>query len=325
MPVELRGVGLGQLSGTAKSVDLTEKLQKEGEERWRAWRQTAAEAGLQFEPDSTFISELGRVWEGSDFVAQSCIRAPGLLVELADSGDLQRKYRAGELAGRLREKLAGVSLEPDLHQRLRQIRRREMVRIIWRDLVRSAALTETLEDLSALADAVVQQTLDLLYGWAVQTMGVPLGMSGEQQYLLILGMGKLGARELNLSSDIDLIFAYPEQGEVEGPRNLSNEQFFIRLCQQLIKALSVQTADGFVFRVDARLRPFGDAGPLAICFEAMEDYYATHARSWERYAMIKARVVAGEAEMGAQLLAMLKPFVYRRYLDFGGWGASHWL
>ena len=317
MPVELRGVGLGQLSGTAKSVDLTEKLRKEGEERWRAWRQTAAEAELQFEPDSTFLSELGRVWEGSDFVAQSCIRDPGLLVELADSGDLQRKYRAGELAGRLQEKLAGVSLEPDLHQRLRQIRRREMVRIIWRDLVRSAALTETLEDLSALADAVVQQTLDLLYGWAVQTMGVPLSMSGEQQYLLILGMGKLGARELNLSSDIDLIFAYPEQGEVEGPRNLSNEQFFIRLCQQLIKALSVQTADGFVFRVDARLRPFGDAGPLAICFEAMEDYYATHARSWERYAMIKARVVAGEAEMGAQLLAMLKPFVYRRYLDFG--------
>ena len=299
-------------------MDLTEQLREEGEKRWQAWQQAVAEQALQFEPDSAFIAELGRVWEGSDYVAQSCIRDPSLLVELAHSGDLQRKYPAGEMAGHLREKLAGVSLEADLQQRLRQIRRREMVRIIWRDLVRSAALFETLEDLSALADAVVQQTLDLLYDWAVQAVGVPRGVSGEQQYLLVLGMGKLGARELNLSSDIDLIFTYPEQGEVEGAaRTLSNEQFFIRLCQQLIRALSTQTADGFVFRVDARLRPFGDAGPLAICFDAIEDYYTSHARAWERYAMIKARVVAGDAKTGTELMTMLRPFVYRRYLDFG--------
>lgn len=298
-------------------MDLTEKLREESDKHWQTWLQTVAEEGLQFKPDVTLSEEAGRVWEGSEYVAQSCIRYPRLLLELAESGDLQRSYVAGEMDALVRGKLAGVSLEAELHQRLRQMRRREMVRIIWRDLARSASLDETLEDLSALADAVVQQTLDLLYGWAVNARGIPRSQSGTQQFLLVLGMGKLGARELNLSSDIDLIFTYPEQGEVEGARNFSNEQFFVRLCQQLIKALSVQTADGFVFRVDARLRPFGDAGPLAICFDAMEDYYATHARSWERYAMIKARVVAGEAEAGRQLMAMLRPFVYRRYLDFG--------
>ena len=302
---------------TEITMDQTQQLLQESGKRWLEWQQRAGEQGIQLVPDSKLLDEIGRVWEASDYVVQSCMRDPQLLVELTGSGDLQRRYSAGEIAGRLQEKLAGVLIEADLYQRLRQIRRREMVRIIWRDLARSASLAETLEDLSALADAVVQQTLDLLYGWAVETRGVPRGQSGEQQYLLVLGMGKLGARELNLSSDIDLIFTYPEQGEVEGARNLSNEQFFVRLCQQLIKALSVQTADGFVFRVDARLRPFGDAGPLAICFDAMEDYYSSHARAWERYAMIKARVVAGGEKARAELMAMLKPFVYRRYLDFG--------
>ena len=300
---------------------LTEQLREEHKNRWQAWLHAAADRGLLLEPDDALSKEIEHVWEGSDYVAQSCIRYPELLQELVKSGDLQRSYPIGEMDSRLRLKLAGVSLEADLHQRLRQLRRREMVRIIWRDLARSASLDETLEELSALADAVVRQTLDLLYNWAVNARGIPRGQSGRQQFLLVLGMGKLGARELNLSSDIDLIFTYPEQGEVVGARHLSNEQFFVRLCQQLIKALSVQTADGFVFRVDARLRPFGEAGPLAICFDAMEDYYATHARGWERYAMIKARVISGEADAGAQLMAMLRPFVYRRYLDFGAFAS----
>jgi len=297
-------------------MDLTGQLQEECNNRWRDWQQAAGDAGVHFSPDDAFLSALRGVWEASDYVAQSCIRHPKLLLELAQSGDLQRSYMAGEMAARLRDALAGVATEADLYKGLRQLRQREMVRIIWRDLTRSAKLGETLEELSALADAVVQQSLELLYSWAVKATGVPRGVSGAQQYLVVLGMGKLGARELNLSSDIDLVFTYPEAGEVNGPRAISNEQFFIRLCQQLIKALSQQTADGFVFRVDARLRPFGDSGPLAISFDSMEEYYATHARSWERYAMIKARVIAGGVAEGEQLMGMLKPFVYRRYLDF---------
>jgi len=130
-------------------------------------------------------------------------------------------------------------------------------------------------------------------------------------------MGKLGGRELNFSSDIDLIFSYPESGETDGAKRLDNSEFFTRLGQRLIKMLNEITADGFVYRVDMRLRPFGDSGPLAASFDAMESYYQAHGREWERYAMIKARIVAGDRRAGEQLLSMLRPFVYRRYLDYG--------
>lgn len=130
-------------------------------------------------------------------------------------------------------------------------------------------------------------------------------------------MGKLGAVELNLSSDIDLIFGYPEGGETEGAkRSLDNQEFFTRLGQKLIKALDAITVDGFVFRVDMRLRPYGSSGPLVYSFAALEQYYQDQGRDWERYAMIKARVVGGDQQAGEQLLGMLRPFVYRRYLDF---------
>ena len=130
-------------------------------------------------------------------------------------------------------------------------------------------------------------------------------------------MGKLGAYELNYSSDIDLIFAYPENGELADRKATSYSEFFTRLCQRLVKVLDEITVDGFVFRTDIRLRPFGDSGPVIMSFEGMENYYQTQAREWERYAMIKARQVAGDFKAGAQLMAMLNAFVYRRYLDYG--------
>ncbi|EGH33782.1 bifunctional glutamine-synthetase adenylyltransferase/deadenyltransferase, partial [Pseudomonas syringae pv. japonica str. M301072] len=130
--------------------------------------------------------------------------------------------------------------------------------------------------------------------------------SGKPQHMVILGMGKLGAVELNLSSDIDLIFGYPEGGETVGTkRALDNQEFFIRLGQRLIKALDPVTVDGFVFRVDMRLRPYGSSGALVLSFNALEQYYQDQGRDWERYAMIKARVVGGDQAAGAELLAML--------------------
>jgi glutamate-ammonia-ligase adenylyltransferase len=135
--------------------------------------------------------------------------------------------------------------------------------------------------------------------------------------MVVLGMGKLGGRELNVSSDIDLIFAFPSKGETEGGRRaLDNQQFFIRLGQRLIQALDQITADGFVFRVDMRLRPYGQSGALALSFAALETYYQDQGRDWERYAMVKARVVAGDRRAGEVLMASLKPFVYRKYIDF---------
>ena len=294
-----------------------EQLQEEVEQRWQSWRKTASENGVSLAADPSLLSQLKQVWEGSDYLYQCCAREPALLAELVTSGDLDQPFESEVMASRLQAQLSGASDEAALQRTLRRFRRYQMMRIIWRDLAATASLEETLEDLSALADACVGQALDKLYAWQIEKLGVPRDEHGMQQHLVVLGMGKLGARELNLSSDIDLIFSYPRAGEVEGPRYLSNEQFFTRLCQHLIKAIGTQTVDGFVFRVDTRLRPFGDSGPLVLSFDAMETYYHSEAREWERYAMIKARVVAGDQEHGEQLMAMLRPFVYRRYLDFG--------
>ena len=147
--------------------------------------------------------------------------------------------------------------------------------------------------------------------------GTPLLSDGSPQQIIVLGMGKLGAYELNYSSDIDLIFAYAENGVLPDRKETSYSEFFTRLCQSLVKVLDEITVDGFVFRTDIRLRPFGDSGPIIMTFDGMENYYQTQAREWERYAMIKARQVAGDFKTGAQLMAMLKSFVYRRYLDYG--------
>ncbi len=285
---------------------------------WQQWLDWAQENAVAAPTDARTQAARVKVWDGSEYVALSAARQPQMLAELLADGDLDRAYPAGELEQRLGVALDGVAAEPDLHTRLRRFRRRQMVRIIWRDLAGWADLDETLEDLSALADACIRQALTRLTAWTRAELGTPTDADGTPQSMLVIGMGKLGARELNLSSDIDLIFAYPTPGEVQdGPRPLANEQFFTRLGQRLVQALGNQTVDGFVFRVDTRLRPFGDAGPLVMSFDAMEAYYHAQAREWERYAMTKARVVAGPAQEADELTAMLRPFVYRRYLDYG--------
>ena len=254
----------------------------------------------------------------SDFVHEQAVRDSQLLAELGASGDLERRFAAGELHGQLQALLADCADEDELGRRLRRFRNRQQVRIIWRDLNRQASLAETCGDLSDLADACIDGAYQWLYPRHCEQFGTPIGRrSGQPQHLVILGMGKLGAHELNLSSDIDLIFGYSEGGETEGvKRSLDNQEFFIRLGQRLIKALDAITVDGFVFRVDMRLRPYGSSGALVLSFNALEQYYQDQGRDWERYAMIKARVVGGDQVAGKQLLEMLRPFVYRRYLDF---------
>ncbi|TBU88001.1 bifunctional [glutamate--ammonia ligase]-adenylyl-L-tyrosine phosphorylase/[glutamate--ammonia-ligase] adenylyltransferase [Phytopseudomonas dryadis] len=261
---------------------------------------------------------LARVTAASDFVTQQALRDPPMFLELAGSGELERPLAQGELRGQLLEQLRECQDEHQLARCLRRFRNRQQVRIIWRDISRQADLVETCRDLSDLADACIDQAYQWLYSRHCQQFGTPVGQrSGQPQQMVILGMGKLGAHELNLSSDIDLIFGYPEGGETAGvKRPLDNQEFFIRLGQKLIKALDAITVDGFVFRTDMRLRPYGSSGSLVFSFNALEQYYQDQGRDWERYAMIKARVVGGDQVAGAQLLDMLRPFVYRRYLDF---------
>ncbi|MDH1008598.1 bifunctional [glutamate--ammonia ligase]-adenylyl-L-tyrosine phosphorylase/[glutamate--ammonia-ligase] adenylyltransferase [Pseudomonas nicosulfuronedens] len=263
-------------------------------------------------------ADFARVTAGSDFVAEQVQRDPAFLLALAATGELERALQPGEMGAQLEALLADCADEDELGRRLRRFRRRQQMRIIWRDLTRRSDLAGTCRDLSDLADASIDQSLAWLYQRHCQQFGVPIGnRSGLPQKMIVLGMGKLGAGELNLSSDIDLIFGYPEGGETQGAkRALDNQEFFTRLGQKLIKSLDAITVEGFAFRVDMRLRPYGSSGPLVHSFAALEQYYQDQGRDWERYAMIKARVVGGDQEAGQRLLDLLRPFVYRRYLDF---------
>ena len=262
--------------------------------------------------------DAARVLACSEYVVQASLRGKSLLDGLLASGDLASRYDAAVYEQRVAEALAEVSDETTLMRALRALRHREMVRIAWRDIGGLADLDETLADTSSFADAVLGACLARLTEWQQERLGVPLGEDGETQSLVVLALGKLGAGELNFSSDIDLVFAFPRPGMTDGARRqLSNDEFFVRLGRRLIKVLNERTKEGFVFRVDMRLRPFGAVGPLALSFDALEDYYQTHGRDWERYALIRARAVTGDAERGEALLARLRPFVYRRYLDFG--------
>ena len=268
-------------------------------------------------PPESFLTRLRTTLSGSEFVLKVLETKPHLLTGLYNDGALDKTPTEAEYETSLRDLTAGVESEEALHQALRQFRQQQMIRIIWRDLCRTAELDETLESLTLLADICTQLALEWLHAHLVEKFGTPRDRDGNAQQLIVIGMGKLGARELNLSSDIDLIFTFPSSGETDGRRALSNEQFFTRLCQKLVQALNTRTVDGFVFRVDTRLRPFGDSGPLVANMDFMEEYYQSQAREWERYAMIKARIIAGDMAAGAELMEMLRPFIYRRYLDYG--------
>src|SRR5690606_8908494 len=261
--------------------------------------------------DPGFARDFARVWGGSPFVVDSCIARPGLFRDLVDSGDLDHAYGEAGHRQRLAVALADAASEADLRQGARG-------RSVWRDFTRRAATLDPTIDMARLAEAGIQGAIDQLHPALCAELGTPIGKhSGREQGLVVLGMGKMGAFELNVSSDIDLIFAFPEAGEtVGGRRQQSNQEFFTKLGQKLIQALDNKTADGFVFRVDMRLRPYGQSGALVLNFDALEDYYHTQGRDWERYAMIKARVVAGGRDAGQRLMAILRPFTYRKYIDF---------
>ncbi|MGB5081218.1 MAG: bifunctional [glutamate--ammonia ligase]-adenylyl-L-tyrosine phosphorylase/[glutamate--ammonia-ligase] adenylyltransferase [Burkholderiales bacterium] len=197
---------------------------------------------------------------------------------------------------------------------LRRLRQRVLLRVLARDLGGLASLDEVCGTMTALAEVSLAAALEVLTRALEADFGAPLA-DGHHQELLVVGMGKLGGGELNVSSDIDLVFVYPAEGETRGGRTVSNHEFFDRLGRRLIAALDEATQEGRVFRVDMRLRPWGDAGPLASSFDALEHYFVTQGREWERYAWIKARALAGDR--ADPLAAIVRPFVFRKYLDYG--------
>ncbi len=236
--------------------------------------------------------------------------------------ELQASLHAPWNGEAMRAALASADIrdEASLKTALRQLRKRVMLRLIVRDLAGLADLREVMNNASQLAEVTVIFALECLSGWLSAQYGQPMGEDSKTpQDLIVVGMGKLGGGELNVSSDIDLIFAYPEEGETTGPRHISNHEYFVLLGKKLISAIHENTADGFVFRVDMRLRPYGDAGPLAGSFAMLENYYLTQGREWERYAWIKGKPICGSRYQ--ELAAMLRPFVFRKYLDFGAFSS----
>src|SRR5512135_205968 len=209
--------------------------------------------------------------------------------------------------------------EEQLSRSLRSLRKRVMLHVLTRDLNGLSDLNEVMRSMTALAEIAVRHAQTFTMHTMVEQFGQPIGSeSGTEQELLVIGMGKLGGGELNVSSDIDLIFVYPEDGETTGPRILSNNEFFNRLGRKVITLVNDLTADGYVFRVDMRLRPYGDSGPLTMSFAALEEYLVAQGREWERYAWIKARVISPEnSPHTAELEKLAQPFVFRKYLDFG--------
>ncbi|HTF98294.1 MAG TPA: bifunctional [glutamate--ammonia ligase]-adenylyl-L-tyrosine phosphorylase/[glutamate--ammonia-ligase] adenylyltransferase [Cellvibrio sp.] len=271
---------------------------------------------------NVFSTQITRAFVASEFIAKTAIQKPAFLLELIETGVLFRAQTEEDLLA-FAEIINAAASDAEVDARLRRERNKAMIRVIWRDLNRLASMSEVTAELSRFADKAIQLAAEYHYRSLEKIYGAPIGRETNQaQPFMVLGMGKLGAGELNISSDIDLIFTFPEGGETNhASRAVSNQEFFIKLGQRLIKSLDTVTADGFVFRVDMRLRPHGESGALAMSFVGMEDYYQTQGREWERYAMIKARTVAmagGENQEQARktLRKMLQPFTYRQYIDF---------
>ncbi len=261
--------------------------------------------------DAGVAERIQRVLLASDFAADALTRDPRLLS--AEGLALFADPHAAEF------RPPGLSREADeaaVMAVLRKYRRRESLRLIWRDVNGLDSVEQTLAGASALAEVCLRLALEHAEAVFTRRHGTPCNAGGQAQRLVVLALGKLGGGELNFSSDIDLILAYPENGQSDGERSLDNETWFARVSQMLVKLLAEITVDGQAFRVDLRLRPFGRVGRVALSFAAMEQYYQREGRDWERYALVKARPVAGDLVAGRKLLEQLRPFVYRRYLDF---------
>ncbi len=268
-------------------------------------------------PDLEFNKEFVTAIFFSEFLELTISRFPDIFEDLIRSKDLDKSYKNNEMFEKINFAVQEGLSETETQQAVFKAKLRETIRISWRDLNHKAPLNETLNDLSVLADACIETALSYIYSRLSLVHGAPVDSNGNKQNLIVLGMGKLGAKELNFSSDIDLIFVYPKNGNTDKEKNISNEEFFTRISRKLIQFFNSDGEGVNFYRVDTRLRPFGATGPLVMTCPEIEEYYQAQGREWERYALIKTRPVAGDIPGGYKLLQDLNSFIYRRYFDYG--------
>ncbi|GBU10085.1 glutamate-ammonia-ligase adenylyltransferase [Gammaproteobacteria bacterium] len=259
----------------------------------------------------------------SDWGMKWSVQAPNTLINAFLKGDFEQPLNHLKTQEMLFEALkSALSLEYSeqlllnfMHD-LRNIRKLNILHIAYRDINQLDTLATTLANTSFLASTIIDTALTYCYQKNAEKFGNPRDATGLIVNPIVIGMGKLGGHELNFSSDVDLMIAYRENGETDGKKPIENQLFFNKVTQALVKILETHTVDGFVYRVDLRLRPFGDTGALSMSIAGFENYYVSHGRDWERYALIKARPIAGDIADGRQLLAQLRPFIYRKYIDY---------
>ena len=271
---------------------------------------------INSEHEFLFNDVLKKIFYLSPFILQQFNRYPSIIYSLVGKGYLFEENSISRYKSDIQSLLSSLVDEAELYKTLRCYRNQEMVRIAWRDIAGWADINFTMLEITCLAETFISETLQFLFTKACESKGTPVNKNGQTQTVVVLGMGKIGAWELNFSSDIDLIFFYEDDGFLNDKKSTSFFEFYTKLVQTFIKAMDTVTENGFVFRVDTRLRPFGESGPIVMNFDALENYYQGHAREWERYAMVKARVVAGDIFAGERLQTILTPFIYRRYLDY---------
>ena len=280
----------------------------------KGWQQSLTERYGDSVLDGVPLDGVTRLVASSPFAADVLRRYwPAL------RADLDKPYSPEAVTAALRDSLTPDSQRAAVLRSLREQRNCSLVRILWQDYVGQVPVDVTLAALSSLAEVCLDGACAYSRGNLSRRFGEPL-VDDLPQPLIVLAMGKLGGRELNFSSDIDLVFLYPGEGETSGPKRTSAHEFFARLARQAVQLLEEATSDGFVYRVDTRLRPFGNSGPPVVSFAALENYLLEHGRGWERYAYVKARPVtetAGEPAANRLIAEIVTPFVYRRYLDYG--------
>ncbi len=265
---------------------------------------------------SSFDTKLERMFHASRYAARLCAANPSLIDDLREHGG--KEMLINEIAMQtVSDKNAGdLNLSSALNTRLRRLRQRTMLRLIYRDINGLADLDEVVSTISALADFVLTAALNFHHPQVADKFALSAAaLASDAAQLVIVGMGKLGAHELNVSSDIDLIFVHAADGEANAEK--SWHEFHTEVGKRVIRSIDDVTEDGFVFRVDMRLRPYGASGALVVSLAGLETYFRTQARPWERYAWLKARAITGAASTIHDLGRMVTPFVYRRYHDYG--------
>ena len=271
---------------------------------------------INIDHQSMFNAVLNKIVTVSPFVLRNITKDSNIIHELVELGYLFETSSLYRFKSDIHNILSSIGNDIELYKILRYYRNREMVRIAWRDIAGWANIEDTMLEITSLAEAFICETLDYLFAKLCIEKGCPINKFGQIQNIVVVGMGKLGAWELNFSSDIDLIFFYENDGFLNDKKSTSYFEFYTKLVQSFIKAIDSNTENGFVFRVDTRLRPFGDSGPIVMNYEGLEIYYQGQAREWERYAMVKSRVIYGDVNAGERLQALLTQFTYRRYLDY---------